>query len=201
MKLKSIARHTVKHVWKAYIAKYLKENPEAWSKGQGLFVKNAKGDVKEVMTYKLFREIIERFFDKAKVAIINGEAVRVPCMGAIAAKRIQRDFRAKRKAVNWGKSVAKGGEKLENGRISPDKLYHHTDDTYARICWWKPKVTNIQIYRFEPTNKSSGTTEDCITKGFKTQFAQAMTNDPYLKFRYIYAPLRTLVDVETNKPL
>lgn len=196
MKLKSIARHTVKHVWKAYVAKFLKDHPGSWSKGDIILVLNPDGEAVEVMSYKLFRDVIERFFDRAKMAIIEGESVRIPHMGAIAAKRIQRDFRKKNPEINWGKSIAKGGNKLDSGRTSPEKLHYYTDDTYVRIAWWKPKITNIQIYRFEPTNKSSGTVEDCKTKGFKTQLSQALIKDQFLQYRYIYAPLRHYVEVK-----
>jgi len=196
MKVVPVARHTVKHVWKAFVKSQLEQHPKYYTKGQAIFQELEPGKVKEIMDYKTFRGIIERFFDQAKKAIIEGEAVQIPCMGAIAAKRISRDFRKEQKDIDWGRSIAKGSEKLENGRMSPDKLYYYTNDDYCRIAWWKPKIANISVYRFEPTNKSSGTREDCKTKGFKTQFSEALDQDPFLKFRYIFGPLRTLVKIE-----
>lgn len=190
MKLKNIHRHTVRHMWQAYVKEVINENPEYWTKRKNglvhyIYKKDQSNEPEEVLNYDMFRYLVEQFFSRAKLAIINGEAVNIPNVGRICAKRIQRDFRSKNKPIDWGRTNAAGRD--ENGKYK--KMYYFTEDEYCRIGFFKMAILNIHVYQFKPTNPGMTNREG----GFNKEFSRALTNDPLLKYRYLYCPLRDYV--------
>lgn len=200
MRVKNIPRHTIQHIWKAYAKKTLNDHPEYWVKRRlnmpfYIYKLNQYNETVEVMTYALFRSICEQFLDRAKMAIINGEAVNIPHCGRICAKRIQRDFRSKNKAIDWGKTNEAGYDMVE-GKRKYKKVYLHTTDEYCRIGWFKPfNIPNISIYEFKPTEPGASNRSG----GFNKEFSDALMAHVALKYRYLFCPLRDYVVEEDEQ--
>lgn len=210
MKVTLIPNHSFKHMWLAYIQKLLKENPiYSIKKKSGttvpvaVVIKTKKGNVQEeIISYATFKGVIERFCIKAKQFIINGESINIPYCGIIAAKRIERDFRAQNKSIDW-KRTTEAGYTMVDGKKKYNKVFYHITNEYCRIGWFKPMVKNtaqggayITVYVFDPTASSSPQQENA-TIGFKQEFSQAIMKDPFLKFKYIYCPIRDYVPQTT----
>jgi len=201
MKVKNIPKHTVKHIWQAYVKKLLRDNPQYWAAGrkgamQNFYVfEKRNGVIVEVMTYESFRKLVERLFNKAKHHIIQGESFSIPHCGIICAKRIERDFRAKTKTIDWKRTID-SGHTIVDGKKKYNRVYYVTTDDYCRIGWFKPKkLTNVEVYYFEPTSRSSGDKFTAVG-GFKHEFSGALQKDPLLKYQYLYNPITDLIDVE-----
>jgi hypothetical protein len=201
MKVKNIPRHTVKHIWQAYAKHLLKNNPHYWGAPRKGVMPNfyvfekRNGKIVEVMTYESFRKIVERIFNRAKHHIIQGESFRIPGCGLICAKRIERDFRTKKKSVDWKKTVA-SGHTIVNGKKKYNRTYYRTESDYCRIGWFRPRrVRFIDVYEFEPTARSSGDSETAVG-GFKSEFSLALSANPLLKYMYLYNPITELLEVE-----
>lgn len=183
--------HSVIDMWIDYAKKLLANNPEYYSrkrKGRPhdtIYRKN--GDKTEVvMNYTLFRKIIEFYFDKAKTEIINGNAINMTNrVGKICAKRVERDFR-KKSAINW-KETKKQPIVEVDGKSKYKNTIYFTDKDWCRIGWFK--VNNIDltttIYEFKPTSPSWDG-----SKGFVAEFSKALINNPILKYKYLYQPVR-----------
>lgn len=202
MKVESIPNHSFKHIWEGYVRKLLLANPEYSIKKKPHFhtveavvIKTPKGNVKEeIISYTLFKGILERFLVKSKQCIINGEAINIPHCGMIAAKRIERDFRAQNKSIDWKKTSEAGHTIDENGKKKFNHVFYYLSDEYCRIGWYKPLMTNVENYLFEPTRSSSKThITNVATTGFKEEFSQALMSDPFLKYKYIFCPIRDYV--------
>jgi len=217
MKREGIKTHLVRHMWEAYAAKILAENPEYWgryhNKIHNFYIYEKRDTVEtiyetefregkrvhipkpiqsskvvEVYSYTRFRKIVECFFDKAKTAIINGEAVAINRCGKICAKRVERDFTSSnQRMINWSKT------RLQplvydpvTGKNRYAKIIFYTDDDWCRIGWFRPGMRNESVYEFEPSNRNS-----TATSGFKYEFSKALTSNPLLKYRYLYCPIKT----------
>jgi len=216
MKQEGIKTHLVKHIWEAYAAKILADNPEYWGKYHNKihnfyiyhklnYIDTVYGHeivdgkrvqvprpiqtskIVEIYSYTKFRKIVECFFDKAKTAIVNGEAVSINRCGKICAKRVERDFRSSsQRLVNWSKTRLQ--PKIFDpvaGKNKYAKLIYFTGDDWCRIGWYKPGMRNETVYEFEPSNRNSG-----ATTGFKHEFSEALTSNPLLKYRYLYCPIK-----------
>ena len=191
-------------MWKAYVAQLLKDNPDYYTKHKPhaavpkyyvYKMNNGKkiGKKVPIIQYDEFRKIIETFLDKAKTEIIQGNSVTIPHCGRIAAQRIERDFRSKRKPKDWKRTMA-SGKNPETGKYN--KVYYFTNDDYSRIAWFKTNyVTNISLYEFVPTASGASNKEG----GFKTQFSKALETDEFLKYRFLFSPLTEYVMIEEEQ--
>lgn len=203
MKVEPIINHSFRHIWEAYVKKLLAENPNYSTrrkKGsmvpQAIVIKTKKGNIQEtIIEYDTFKGVIERFCLKARQAIIQGEVINIPHCGVIAAKRIQRDFRAKKKSIDWKRTSDAGFTiDTETGKKKYNHVYYNIADEYCRIGWFKPLVhnSNIDLYVFEPTQSSSNN-QETTTLGFRQEFSQAIIKDQFLKYRYMFCPIRDYV--------
>ncbi len=193
MKVKAIETHLVKHIYMAYASKMMAENPELYGKYHHkiknyYIYRTDNGKPREVFSYDKFRAIVEMFFRKAKIAIIQGDAISINKCGYICAKRVERDFRRKaQRKINWGKTrqqpLVWNEEKQKHVYA---KVIYFTDDDWCRIAWFKPRIKNERYYEFEPTNPSSGSDNT----GFKTEFSNALIADPLLKYSYLFSTIK-----------
>lgn len=201
MKVKSIPRHTIQHIWKAYVKNISSNKSDYWTKFKdgfpcAIYYNTPGGQVKLFMDYELFRNVCERFLLQARKAIINGESIEIPRCGFIAGKRIERDFRAKKKTIDWKRTVAGGFTMIEvDGEMKKkyNKIYYQLKNDYCRIGWIKPTISNITVYSFLPTASSSKSHATNPTIGFKEAFSQNLVKDQFIKYKYIFCPLRELV--------
>jgi hypothetical protein len=203
MKIKNIPRHTVTHMWKAYVKKLLNEHPEYYTKinrnsqVSSFYVYTTIKDSNKksigfcIIDYSQFRTIVSQFLERTRYEIIHGNSVSIPGCGRIAATRIERDFRSKRKMKDWKKTMA-SGKNAETGKYN--KVYYYTNDDYCRIGWFKTSyITNITMYEFIPTQSGM------CGPGFKEEFSKAIDADPFLKYRFIFSPLTTYILEEQNQ--
>lgn len=203
MKVKPIPRHTVQHMWAAYVKRILSHNSksEYWvkynnGKIHAIYYRTPTGQTKEFLSYELFRNIIERFMAKAKQAVMNAESIEIPHCGFIAGKRIERDFRSKKKTIDWKRTTAAGytiTQTPEGPLKKYNKVYYQLQDEYCRIGWFKPTIVNISIYSFLPTESSSKTHTANPTVGFKEEFSHNIMKDQFIKYKYIFCPIRDIV--------
>lgn len=186
---------TLRDIWQAYVNKLLKENPEWWARVYNYIPRckvYAKVDNKviEMACYIKFRKVIEQYLERARAAIINGEALNIGSgVGKICGRRIQRDFRKKtQQKIDWYKTKRLPNNLVWNEEkkkmVYKKKVYFTTDD-WCRIAWHRfGMIRHETVYEFAPTTRNSkGET------GFKMEFSQAQTKDPLLKYKYIYNPI------------
>lgn len=210
MKVKNKPRHVIKDMWLAYVKKIMTNVPEGYKyktkREQGFtysIVSWTPGGKKSTLiNYRIFSDIIIRFLSKGKQAVLKGESFYIPSMGYIAGKRIERDFRGK-KRIDWGKSRRNGVTKSEDGKIKINKLIYEDGDDYCRIGWFKTAMmANIDIYAFEPTHSTSKS--HCLNVntppniGFKEQFSKALNLDITLKYRFVFSPLKDYIYVDEH---
>lgn len=172
-----------KEVYQAYADKLLKDNPGYWGQ-YGQRIKNAKvfahkgREVVEVISYDRFKEIVDKYFERARYYIIEGYEFNLGnSLGKIAARRVERNF--KNKVINYAETSKQ--PKNEHGK--PTRIIYHTEPDWCRIGWKKTgKVKNMHMYAFKPTP------HDGQGKGFKYEFNQALQNNKLLRYRYEYFP-------------
>lgn len=204
MREEVLKMHAVKHIWMAYAKKLMAEHPEYKKKGTknmkdyDFIIYKIENFVKvEVTSYTRFRKIIEHYFDRAKIAIINGQALHINQCGKICARRIERDFRKKKgKVINWHKTKQQPLVPNAEGGLSYAKKIYFTDDDYCRVAWFKPNdngIPNASVYEFTPTGN------DVDKAGFSGEFSTALKEDKLLKYRYLFAPIKDPVDYEALK--
>lgn len=179
--------YLLKDVYVAYAIKLLKENPEYWSRYNRpmamshywIYVKK-KNKVVEVINFNRWLNIINTYIAKGMAHIIDGDVfILGHNLGKIAGKHIERNH--KNKQVNW-EETRKQPRVLNpvTGRMIPEKFIYFTEDSYARIGWFKTKkLTNETVYEFAPTFGK---------KGFKAAFSRANRQNQMLKFKYQYFP-------------
>jgi hypothetical protein len=187
--------YTARDIWQAYARQLLAKNPTWWtSYHQVLKCSNyavgyidASGKKIEVMNYTRFRKILEFYFDRAKTAIIQGEAISMRAkVGKICIKRVQRDFRkGRQRKVDWKKTNAQPKVWSEKSqKMVPAKIIYHTGNEWFRVGWAKNHMLpNESVYEFTPTSSNSGR-----TAGFKLELSTAIGADPFLKYKYLYSP-------------
>ena len=177
----------MREIYTNFINELLESHPEWWGKYEkSIKMKNCyvyakeNGKVIEKMSWYLWKDAIERYYYKAKDAIIQGEVFRIGSgVGKIRAIRVERDFSSK--TVDWASTFSQN-EFDDAGHL---KKIFYTDDDWCRIEWRKFKMlANETSYRFTPAGKNVTT-----KKGFRTEFSQALKKDPTLKFRYKFFPL------------
>lgn len=188
-------------IWQRYVLQLLAANPD-WSTGRNpkafkdyrknyyVYRPYDKFDTKlrnkrvEVMNFGKFSEIVETYYSRAKIAIIQGEALVLGNrLGKIHIERIERSF--KKKKVDFAKT--KKYPKVldpETGKMKREVVVYFTDDDWSRIAWKKTgTIPNQTVYQFRPTQALKN------RKGFSQMLADALAENKLLKYRYIYRPL------------
>jgi hypothetical protein len=177
--------HRVMDMYKVYAQKLLADNPEYWSKyNYSLKISNytifrkENSKVLEVMSYPLFKKILQVYFTQAKEIIIMGGEVNLGNqLGCIAPRRVERNF--KNKQVNFAATA----KQPKDDKGKPTKIIYYMEEDWCRIGWSKGGgVKNIMFYKFEPTPG------DMRGGGFKYEFSQALIQNPLLKYKYKYYP-------------
>lgn len=181
--------YSMRNVYAHFAEKLLKENPDWWSKYEKrlklkncyIYAQGPNGKPVLKMSWLLWKEIVERFYFKAKNAIIEGETLRIGGnVGKIRGIRIERNFN--KPVVNWGETH-RANIRQPNGKL---KRVFYTEEDYCRIQWAKfGMLTNESCYNFDPAKENMAT-----HKGFTAEFIQAQKDDPLLKYRYKYYPIR-----------
>ena len=179
-----------KDVYQLYVKKLLEENPgwyTRWSislRMSNATVHNENG--KEVMSWSLWKKIIEEYYFRAKTKIIQGEDFRIGgSLGIIRMIRVERNY--EKKTINWGAT-----RKLN--KFKPDGkplLVYFTDEDYCRVGWAKTtRIPNISSYNFTAAHRSSTTDRTSASKGFRQELHRALKMDPSLKYRYKFHPYK-----------
>ena len=187
--------YTVHDIWLAYVKHLLAITPGAYTK-YGRFRSHDvvkvmdNGVEREMMSYNRFRKVIEHYFDRAKKAIIQGEALDMTNgVGKILGCMVERDFtRAGQRRINWAatKKLSETVPKIwdeQKQRFVYAKLVYYTNDNWCRIKWHKHyTIENETKYEFKPTAPNRD------KSGFTKEFSDALMADPLLKFRYLFNP-------------
>jgi len=187
--------YLLQDIWMAYAEKLLAENPGWWSKYKNkckhhfIGYYDEQGRKIEVLSYPKFRKTIEYYFDRAKTAIIRGEAINIGSLvGKICGLRVERDFRSdKQRCIDWGKTVKYGKVyDPDKGKEVYAKLIYYTTDDWLRIGWVKTGLLeNETVFEFAPASRNS-----TGSAGFKGEFSEAQRADPLLKYKYLFRPLK-----------
>lgn len=195
------ATHTIKAIWKRYALDILAANP-LWvgvKRGTGhnridnyTILRKEYDDEKklikvtEIFTYKLFKEVVEAFYKKAKEAIIGGECLNITNgLGKIFIKRIDR-FHGN-KVIDYYKTLQQPKVWCDKRKkFVRERIVYFTSDDYCKICWKKSgRVRHETLYKFTPSGKSH------TGVGFGEQLSRALNANPLLKYKYIHCPIRS----------
>jgi hypothetical protein len=179
--------HLVTDIYKAWCAKKLKEDPSLSLVYDHRYrahelrvlvsgrVKVSNRVVNEgvvVMSYLLFRTILEAYNKEAIKLIIEGEALELGNrMGYILAKRRGRNYNRKKINIHATKLA-----RIEEPDHPP---IYYTSEDYCMLSWKKPKsITNERVYSFiaAPT--------------LKRAFKKALYENSLLKFTYPFTPYK-----------
>lgn len=169
-------------MYRWYIHKMLRANPTYWTeydqaiRKKGivtLMKKSTLGKDQVHMTYTWFRAIIEKNNSKARGYVINGYKYNLGFgLGYLLARRIERNF--SKPKVNVVATVLH-----RRSSLTKDTIYY-LDDDYCRIAWHKVgDVRNESVYLFKPC------------KDFRLDFSRSLFNNPVLKYKYLFFPLRS----------
>lgn len=193
--------HFVQDIWESYAFELLRNNPEWWGvpkahnsvKNYFLYRKyvdeKGKLTVIEVFNYKKFREVIELYFTLAKTAVINGAALDITSgVGRIAARRVERDH--SKRSINFFKT--KQQPKVWSDKLNREvraRIIYYTSDDWCRIGWHKfGRLKNESGYEFAITKSNKAY---CKQLSFGQQFDKALKENPLLKFKYVFYPLKS----------
>jgi hypothetical protein len=180
----------LREIWIAYSRKLLAGDPELRGRycpkeamTPNYFI--YKGN-RVVMSYKIFRQAVETFFDLAKERICQGDTLVLKGrLGNIKARRVERNHA--KPTVNFGRTAAQPKVwNEEKQKEVPKKIIYFTDDDWCRVGWHKGKYPSASmiVYEFRPTKDlKSG-------KGFNQMLGKALKERPSLKFKFIYYPLK-----------
>lgn len=192
----------MRDVWEWYSLKLLAANPD-WcgvNKDKVLnyyiyakYMEDGKRKVDEILSYKTFMDTMKTFFELAKESIVNGESLKLGGhLGMIEARRVQRDH--SKKVINYERTNQQPKVwNEEKQKMSPARLVFFTTDDWCRIGWLKIRrwVKNITVYEFRPAKDlRSG-------KGFNQMLSKALNENPGLKYKYTYYPLKRRKPVES----
>lgn len=173
-----LGRNHVIDMYKDYIDREMASNPNYYQvndrvlrvKGvQVLCKKNSRGKEEVVMSYTIFRSIIEKCNKLISDALLVGEKFYFGhSLGYIEGARIERNF--EKKKVNFGETNRMRAQTGDNSIT-----IYHTDNSYCRISWQKLRtLSNSNIYEFLPAKK------------FKNIFSTTLTKNPSLKFLFTF---------------
>lgn len=189
---KGTSTNFMKEIWAAYARKLLLANPTLRGKFENKIPNSKiyKGNT-VVLTYKVFRETMDVFFNLAKERICQGDTlVFKRSLGSIRARRVERNHA--NPTVNWARTMAQ--EKVwneEKQKFVAAKRIFYTGDDWFRIGWHKPKYPSKEmvVYEFRPTKALKN------GKGFDQMLTKALRENPYLKYQFIYYPLKRKANV------
>lgn len=194
--------HYIQDIWEEYARIFLVNNPDCFgryrNKVHDAIIYRVEGrKVVQINSFSAFHKRIKEYFDRAKTAIIDGEAINMYGMvGKIAIRRCERDFR-KKLAVDWGKSQKLMVLNPETGKKEYPrhwdeasqkmvvKRIYFTEPDWCRIGLHKTgRIKNETVYEFKPSSSNPPS-----LTGFEQQFIHALNTDPVLRYRYIYIPI------------
>lgn len=187
----------MRDIWEWYSYKLLNANPE-WCgvtkdkvKNYYIYAKytdtNGKKKVEEVLSYKVFMETMTTFFNIAKEEVVQTglPLILLGKLGRIRPRRVQRDH--SKKVINYSRTAQQPKVwNEEKQKMVPERLIYFTTDDWCRIGWLKnPRwLPNQAVYEFRPAKDlRSG-------MGFDQILSRALTENPLLKYKYQYYPLR-----------
>lgn len=173
---KDIFTYHVIDMYRAYIQKEMGKNPNYYTVYDRILCikdlhllckKNSRGKEEIVMSYTLFRSILEKCNKLIIDSILTGEKFYFGhSLGYIEGSRIERNF--EKKMVNY-----KATKELQEKTGNPELVVYHTDNTYCRIAWKKLRtLMNSVFYEFIPTVH------------FKREFSSTLTANPTLQFLF-----------------
>ncbi len=177
--------HTVVDMYKAWCARELAAHPNyfekydnftksaAWCGRIRVIYKKENGKDVMVMSYTMFRLIIEMYNKYAAEAIIHGHRFDLGSkLGYLFPARVERSFTRPKFDV-----VAT----VHKRKIDPTHpaIYHLSPD-YCMVKWQKAyKTPNESVYTFISAHHT-----------FKKDFSMANKNNPILKSNYKFLPLQ-----------
>lgn len=130
---------------------------------------------KIIMTYALFRRVLETYNQIACDMIIEGMVLQLGArLGSIKAKRLGRNFNTLR--VNYLET------KKARAIDSAHPVIYYTDDDYCKLAWTKShQITNESFYSF---------TASKYKNGLRGKFKRELWKNPMLKYNYWFTPYR-----------
>lgn len=150
---------------------------------------------REVMSYTIFVEVLNTFFDFAKKEICRGKTLVLKSrLGNIRCRRVERNHRTK--TINYARTAEQPKVwNEEKQKYVPSKIIYHTSDDWCRIGWHKNKMAPSPqgLYEFVPTKDLRN------GKGFKQMLSKILNEDPYVKFTYTYYPLQRIKKKEPQE--
>lgn len=191
--------HHTNEMWQKYVITLLAANPD-WSTGYNRaastgcrsnyyvyrpydkFDSKLKNKRVEVMNYNTFQTIVGEYYERAKLAIIEGEVLSLGPLGRMHILRIQRN--PHKFLVNHYKTKQYPLITCpETGRLKREKVVYYTDEDYCRVNWIKAKaIKHILFYAFCPTKNLKS------NNGFNQLLSSAIKNSKTLRYKYIYKP-------------
>lgn len=171
-------RHHAVDIYKWYIDQQLKNNPRYYTvydkvlsmRGvRVLMSKNFKGEENIVMTYTMFKSILDKVNKLIIKTLLKGEKIYFGnSLGYIQGSRIERNFN--KKSVDFV-----GTKKLREESGDQEVTVYRTSDTYCRIAWKKVyTLPNTSVYEFKPC------------KNFRQEFHLALVADEMLQYSFTF---------------
>lgn len=177
--------HTVVDMYKAWCARELKEHPDYFEKYDN-FTKSARwcgrirviykkvaGKEIMVMSYIMFRLIIEMYNKYAAEAIIHGHRLNLGSkLGYLYPARIERNFSRPKIDIITTMQTRK--------KIPDHPMMYHLSPDYCMVKWQKlHMIKNESVYTFITARHS-----------FRQSFSEANKKNPILKTNYKFIPLQ-----------
>lgn len=167
-------------MYKAWAAQQVQDNEDYIYKydyhyaKKGIRVVFCKRTQKVIMTYLLFRMVLETYNVHAGDALISGEFVSIdPKLGSIQAARIERSY------INPKVDVI--GTVQARRKDPKHPTVYFVDEDYCRLRWRKARVLKevlLSAYEFIPAKHS-----------LRDRFSRALKANSILKFNYVYCPI------------
>lgn len=184
-KVKDLKVNHVIDMYKWYIEEKMKKDPTLCTrydsvlamKGYRILVrpkfdvdgKHLKGKDEIIMTYTLFRSILEKCNTLIIDTILEGEQFYFGnSLGHLEGARIERNF--KKKVIDRGTTF-----RLRKELNDPSFVAFHTGDSYCRIAWKKIKtLRTVRFYKLD------------ISYSVRSKFSNALLQDELLQYKFTY---------------
>lgn len=177
--------HTVVDMYKAWCAQLLKDHPDYYDKYDNytksgnhwgrirVIYKKEKGQEIMVMSYTMFRLIIEMYNKYAAEAIIHGRRFDLGSgLGYLFPARIERNFRRLKFDVISTMQTRK--------KIPDHPPIYYLQHDYCMVKWQKLyRTKNESVYTFITAKQT-----------FRREFSAANKQNPVLKTNYKFIPLQ-----------